>query len=362
MSTADTAVEPPERFSPMDAHGQLTEAEHLTRYRWATQLVAGRRVLDVGCGMAYGSALMAEAGALSVTGVDNAATVLEQLRPSMPERVVLLEADATEMPFEDASFDVVVCFEMIEHVADWESVLDEIRRVLSPSGVVAISSPNRERYVPGNQHHVHEFLPDELAAAVASRFSAVRIFRQQGWIGSALMSESSLASEPATPITINVTKAVTCDPGAETYFMILAGDGDLPEPRDEMVLTGLVEVRHWSELYDQQQAVLGRQHAHFENVRGELAELQELRHRLTEAEQQLAVVPALERDAQLGRRDLEALESRTEEIARLLELVAAQKAHGELLRAQYDVLVSSSSWKLTKPLRRVAQALRRGPR
>ena len=66
----------PERFVPAEMHGQLVEAEHLARYLWATRFAAGRRVLDAGCGMGYGSVLLAAAGAESVEGVDASEAVI----------------------------------------------------------------------------------------------------------------------------------------------------------------------------------------------------------------------------------------------------------------------------------------------
>src|SRR3954467_8998165 len=63
----------PERFDPVGMRGQLTEAQHPTPHPWACGAVAGRRVLDAGCGLAYGSVALARAGAAEVIGVDIAA-------------------------------------------------------------------------------------------------------------------------------------------------------------------------------------------------------------------------------------------------------------------------------------------------
>ena len=71
----------PERFAPGDMRGELIEAEHLARYSWAAGLARGKRVLDAGCGTAYGSRMLAEGGAQEVVGIDIAAEVLEAVRP-----------------------------------------------------------------------------------------------------------------------------------------------------------------------------------------------------------------------------------------------------------------------------------------
>ena len=120
-----------ERLVPEQVHGQIVEAEHLARYHWAAALAEGRRVLDAGCGTAYGSAILADAGAEEVVGVDVAGDVLAAVAPRMPDRVALEEADVSDLPFEDGSFDLVVCFEVIEHVEDTERVLDELARVVA---------------------------------------------------------------------------------------------------------------------------------------------------------------------------------------------------------------------------------------
>jgi 2-polyprenyl-3-methyl-5-hydroxy-6-metoxy-1,4-benzoquinol methylase len=77
-------MEAPERFDPQAMHGRLIEAEHLARYWWAAALEAGKRVLDAGCGTAYGSEILARAGASEVVGVDLDQAVVETARASTP--------------------------------------------------------------------------------------------------------------------------------------------------------------------------------------------------------------------------------------------------------------------------------------
>ena len=130
-----------ERFVPEAMGGQLIEAEHHARYRHAAQLVAGRSVLDAGCGVGWGSALLAHAGAARVTGLDIDAGALADAT-GRTDAATFVRGDLMDLPFADASFDVVVCFEAIEHVLGPLLALDELRRVLAPDGVLTVSSPN----------------------------------------------------------------------------------------------------------------------------------------------------------------------------------------------------------------------------
>ena len=112
------------------------------------------KVLDVGCGEGRHSiSAYIETGA-QVTGVDLSATDLETAKNRLKENLEYLdqqpegegycefqEGDATSLPFEDASFDVVICSEVLEHIPDYSKVLAEINRVLKPNGIMAISVP-----------------------------------------------------------------------------------------------------------------------------------------------------------------------------------------------------------------------------
>ena len=66
------------------------------------------------------------------------------------------------MPFADGSFDVVTCFEVIEHLERPQELLAECRRVAGEDGVVVISTPNRLMTVEQSAFHVREYAPNEL--------------------------------------------------------------------------------------------------------------------------------------------------------------------------------------------------------
>jgi SAM-dependent methyltransferase len=234
-----------ERFVPGLMAGMLIDAEHRGRYWWAASVVTGKRVLDAACGIGYGANILASAGASEVVGVDHAAHVIEAAREEAEPRVTFEVADLLNLPFANDAFDVVVCFEGIEHVAAPYTALDEIERVLMPAGVLAISSPNRSVYVQGNPHHRHEFVPDELDSELRKRFEHVRLVRQHGWLAAAILEDAAFEAGDGTAVdSAAVRKIAPAELGAETYTLALASNDVLPTTRPVVVLTQDMQIRH----------------------------------------------------------------------------------------------------------------------
>jgi ubiquinone/menaquinone biosynthesis C-methylase UbiE len=98
----------------------------------------GGRVLDLGCGEGDFAADAAQAGA-DVLGVDVAEEAIRRARARHPE--LRFERVGDELPAQDASFDLVWCSEVLEHVLDTAVLLSEARRVLKTGGVIVITTP-----------------------------------------------------------------------------------------------------------------------------------------------------------------------------------------------------------------------------
>lgn len=186
-------------------------------------------MLDAGCGSGWGAALLAQ-GAKSVVGIDFSPASISEAKKEHGELADFREGDLQAIPFGDAEFDTVVCFEAIAQVADTELVLDELRRVLRPGGLLLISSPNRAVYPAGNPLHLDELSSEELERKLLSRFARVAIYRQQTYFASLLCATELLAhADPAVPLDAEVMKLSGGPPGSELYAVAAATDGELPE-------------------------------------------------------------------------------------------------------------------------------------
>jgi ubiquinone/menaquinone biosynthesis C-methylase UbiE len=138
-------------------------------YEFAKPFIAGKDVLDVGCGLAYGTALMAES-AKKIMGIDyDAETVVDnQQRYSSITNIAFQQGAVPPLPFADQSFDVVTAFQFIEHIHDRKEFLKEALRVLKPGGSLLVTTPNEKKSLARNPFHIHEYTFDEMKREIGS--------------------------------------------------------------------------------------------------------------------------------------------------------------------------------------------------
>jgi SAM-dependent methyltransferase len=98
------------------------------------------RVLDLGSGDGTFAAQLAAQGG-QVTGMDPSPAALARARAAHPNLEFLAPAADGRLPFADASFDLVTCVNVLQHVADTQSLLSEARRALAPGGLLAVAVP-----------------------------------------------------------------------------------------------------------------------------------------------------------------------------------------------------------------------------
>ena len=155
--------------------------DHFSRYRFAIPFVKNKVVLDIACGVGYGSEMLALNGAKSVVGVDisDEAIIYAKNRYSH-KNVVFITANAVSTPFKDGAFDVVVSFETIEHLKKSRIFVKEVARVLKKGGLLILSSPNGlYEKVFENPFHYNEFDLPELRKLLKGYFANIKVYGQQ---------------------------------------------------------------------------------------------------------------------------------------------------------------------------------------
>lgn len=183
--TSERIVEEHRSSSPQS---YLVYLFHVVTYDYVRDLVRGKEVLDFGCGSGYGTARIAD-GCARIVGIDISAEAVDYARDKFRagnlEFAAIPPVEDAPLPFADQSFDVVLSFQVIEHVPDVGRYLSEIARVLRPGGAFVVATPDRSsrllpKQKPWNMFHLHEYSDAELKDALAGRFARVTVKRMGG--------------------------------------------------------------------------------------------------------------------------------------------------------------------------------------
>ena len=157
----------------------------MSRYVFAASFAKDKVVLEIGCGSGYGASYLAKKGSRRVVGGDISEESMGYCRRySAMGNLEFVRLDATKLPFSDSSFDVVVSFELIEHLKQYEVFLSECSRVIKDGGCFICSTPNKEITSPLFnkplcRFHVKEFSPSELRSLVQRYFTSVVVYGQR---------------------------------------------------------------------------------------------------------------------------------------------------------------------------------------
>lgn len=163
-----------------DLHGRLAYSRSFVEVADC----ASKDLLDIGCGFGWFELVALDRGARSITGVEPTDADLSTVRSHFDdERVEFRVASAADLPFSDASFDTIVCWEVLEHLPrdSEQRAFDEMNRVLRPGGAFYLSTPHAAPIATVTDPawwligHRHYSRAEVSAFAAASGFSIERL-------------------------------------------------------------------------------------------------------------------------------------------------------------------------------------------
>ncbi|HEX7827292.1 MAG TPA: class I SAM-dependent methyltransferase [Mycobacterium sp.] len=170
-----------ERTVPGLAEENYWFRRHEVVYQQLIDRCAGRDVLEAGSGEGYGADLIAGV-ANRVVGLDYDDSAVAHVKARYP-RVEMHKGNLADLPFDAGTFDVVVNFQVIEHLWDQGQFVTECARVLRPSGVLLMSTPNRITFSPGLDTPLNPFHTRELNAAELTELLTDNGFAAQAMLG-----------------------------------------------------------------------------------------------------------------------------------------------------------------------------------
>lgn len=176
-----------ERFQNIKFIPNWVLIEHEARYRFASNFVKEKIVIDCACGAGIGSEIFLKADAGQVHAFDNSESVIKNLKAKNKDKNLFFSvADAAKLPLPNEFSDIYISLETIEHLEKDNLFLEEVKRLLKPGGLFICSTPNRKVTNPGkmikdkpcNKFHVREYSPDEFTELLQKFFAKVEIYGQ----------------------------------------------------------------------------------------------------------------------------------------------------------------------------------------
>lgn len=176
------------RYVPTSGQLNFCAVAHESRYAWVLNEfdLVGLRVLDLGCGSGYGAHRLSRVAA-AVDAVDYSATSIEYARAQFRQQNLnFYTADACSPSLFDflpeKSYDVIVSFDVIEHLERYFDYLDNVTRLLRPGGRFLVGCPNRVQSPHWNRHwnpyHFQEFSDYQLRKILSLYFGTVELVTQ----------------------------------------------------------------------------------------------------------------------------------------------------------------------------------------
>jgi ubiquinone/menaquinone biosynthesis C-methylase UbiE len=141
------------------------------RYQWVSRVCRDKDVIDIPCGMGWGTSLIR--GARSLKGFDISIEAIKEANQRYASHADFSVGNMANLNLQDSSLDIVSCLEGIEHVPKdiARTFLAEAQRVLRKGGLLMISSPFcRTQPHSGNPYHIHEYQPEEIQQILTDYF------------------------------------------------------------------------------------------------------------------------------------------------------------------------------------------------
>lgn len=156
------------------------ESRHLAAYQHARSLAAGKRVLDAGCGEGFGTQTLTDVAA-SVKGIDYSQVAIDVCRSKWQRPNLSFECvDLTKATAGVETFDLVLNFQVIEHIEDPRPFLRGLKARIGPGGQLMLTTPNRLKTFSENPYHVREYTAPELRALLSEVFGGVELLGMHG--------------------------------------------------------------------------------------------------------------------------------------------------------------------------------------
>lgn len=153
---------------------------HIASYYFSLPLTKGKTVIDLGCSDGYGSSLIAKS-AKEIIALDIDRQTIEEARKKYKNENLKFKIGNALMLNWKNKFDIVVSFQVIEHIKDVGMYLNQINKILKDKGIFICSTPNRllrlsKGQKPWNKFHVHEYEAEELLSILKNHFLRVDVF------------------------------------------------------------------------------------------------------------------------------------------------------------------------------------------
>jgi len=169
--------------------------EHLHRYGIASKFINGKIVLDIASGEGYGTNILSKYAA-KVYGVDIDVTTINNAKKKYQvDNIEFLIGSSDAIPLESSTIDVIVSFETLEHHDKHHEMMKEIKRVLKPSGILIMSTPEKKNYSELtnfiNPFHIKELYFSEFKELVQCYFAYTEFLFQTFFRGSLIIPQAA---------------------------------------------------------------------------------------------------------------------------------------------------------------------------